>query len=185
MAFYDWDALQRLEFLAGFPASRRPVMAAIALAESSGQSTIVSPAGAIGLWQIMPFWAGTFGQSVSELYVALVNCDDARRISGNGYHLGAWDTCYNPPSSAAVRRDLGWPERGSPAWNILQDHGAGINPGPATGASGGPSPSDKTLMRQVSWAKHLQEVAIPNNTGWVAYNRTLRGPGRSRAPLAL
>jgi sugar/nucleoside kinase (ribokinase family) len=172
VSYWDWDALQRLEYLAGFPASRRPVMAAISLAESSGDSTIVSPAGAIGLWQIMPFWAATFHQPVSDLYVALINCDDARRISGNGYNLGAWDTCYNPPSSAAVRRDLHWPETGSPAWNILQTHGAGINPGETHGAAGSADPGDRQLMQQVGWANHLQDNAIPHNTGWVAYNRS-------------
>lgn len=183
MTFYDWDALQRLEQLIGFPASRQPVMAAIALAESSGESEAVSPAGAIGLWQIMPFWAGTFGQSVSQLYVAAYNCDDARRISGDGYHLGAWDTCYNPPSSAANRRDLSWPETGSPAWNMLRSHGGGGGGGGPPKTIGAPTASDKQLMQQVAWANHLQTHAIPNNTGYLAYQRTLRGPGRHRTRI--
>lgn len=178
MSTWGWDSLQQLWKAAGGNTSKGPVMAAIALAESSGESGVVSPAGAIGLWQVMPFWAGDFGWPVSYLYQPLYSAIAARRISGDGEHLGAWDTCYNPPSAAANRLDLRWPERGSPAWDELDSHGASSGGGGGSESPGGPSPGDRRLQQQVAWANHLQDHAIPVNTNWVSYNRQWHLPQR-------
>lgn len=175
----DFDQLATLFEFAGGAKSRGPMMAAVATAESSGDETIVSPAGAIGYWQIMPFWAATFGWPVSYLYQGYYNARAAVKISGGGFHVGAWDTCYNPPSSAARRLDLTWPERGSPAWNELQTHGTATGPGGGGETVGSPDPSDQQLIQQRNWADHLQQVAIVNNTAWVAYNRKLHYGGRT------
>ena len=183
MSNYDWPQLQALWKFAGGNASREDVMAAISLAESSGEAEVVSPAGAIGLWQVMPFWAPHFGWPVSYLYQPYYNARAAVGISGGGYHLGAWDTCYNPPSAAANRLDLSWPETGSPAWDELRSHGAGTTGGGGGGGSTGPSGADAVLMRQFAWANHLAEYAVVNNTNWVSWNRTLRPP--SRRPVTL
>lgn len=173
MAFWNYDSAQTLFKFAGGSPSRAPMMSAVAGAESSYDDKIVSPAGAIGLWQIMPFWAGDLGWPVSFLYQPIYNAKAAVHISGGGFHVGAWDTCYNPPSAAANRLDLRWPEKFSPAWNILQSHGASVAPRGSGVGAGTPSPGDRELVRQAEWANHLQNVAIQNNTAWVAYNRKL------------
>jgi hypothetical protein len=153
------------------------MMSAISLAESSGESGVVSPAGAIGLWQVMPFWAEDFGWPLSYLYQPLYSARAAKMISGDGTNVGAWDTCYYPTSSAADRKDLSWPEQHSDAWNILQTHGVTTGGSGGGGLLGSPSPGDAKLAQQVAWANHLQENAIPNNTAWVAYNRKLHYTG--------
>lgn len=46
--------LGALALVAGFPVSLVPTMAAIAMAESSGDPKAQNPSGAVGLWQILP-----------------------------------------------------------------------------------------------------------------------------------
>jgi len=174
---WTWDSLQTLWKFEHGNSSKAEMMAAIALAESSGISDAVSPAGAIGLWQVMPFWASDFGWPVSYLYQPVYSALAAVRISGDGSNVGAWDTCYNPVSSAAHRKDLSAPETGSPAWNILHDHGISVTGGGGGSVVEGPAPGDAQLASQVAWANHLQTNAIPNNTIWVAYNRDLHWKG--------
>lgn len=175
MTHYTWGQLWGLWDGAGGRHDKGAMMASIAEAESSGYSNAVSSAGAIGCWQEMPFWAGVMGWPVSMLYVAHYNAVAAVHISGNGSNVGAWDTCYNPVSSAANRRNLREPEVGSPAWNIWNGSSGGAAPaGSGAGNSGSaPDAADMELIRKTVWANHLQQNAIPNNTGWVAYNRRL------------
>jgi Lysozyme like domain len=180
MSIFNFTGLEHLWEQAGGDPRRAAVMAAIAEAESSGNSGAVSWAGAIGLWQIMPFWAPHFGWPVSLLYDPWHNAWGAKQISGDGYHVGAWDTCYNPPSSAANRRDLSNPIVGSPAYNILRGRGGtGSNTSVSVGSNHiGPTNSERDIMSKLAWANHLQRHAIPDNTQWVADNRRLRKPRR-------
>lgn len=171
MSTWTYDGLQKLWEFENGRSSKAPMMAAIALAESSGESGVSSYAGAIGLWQVMPFWAPHFGWPVSYLYDPIYSARAAVLISGDGSNVGAWDTCYNPPSSAANRRDLTYPLRGSPAWNILNDHGESGGGGSTGTIQGSSEAGDSRLAEQVTWANHLQTHAIPDNTAWVAYNR--------------
>jgi len=177
MSDWDYSQLQTLWQFAGGTPSRAPLMAAIALAESSGDSNAVSPAGAISLWQVMPFWAGELGMTVADLFVPLDNARAARSISGGGFHVGAWDTCYNPPESAADRKDLTWPETGSPAWNILHDNGGGSSGGGSTAPYGGATPADRQLLSQFAQANYYNAQTIPWNTQQVVYNTGLRPGG--------
>ena len=179
MTHYTWGQLWGLWDGAGGRRDKGAMMASIAEAESSGYSNAVSSAGAIGCWQEMPFWAGVMGWPVSMLYVAHYNAVAAVHISGNGSNVGAWDVCYNPVSSAANRRNLREPEVGSPAWNIWNNTGGGAQSTGGLDNSGGgaPSAADMELIRKTRWANHLQENAIPNNTAWVAYNRSLHHNG--------
>lgn len=158
------------------------MMASIAEAESSLNTQARSWAGALGLWQVMPFWAADFGWPVSWLLVATYSARAAVRISGNGTNVGAWDTCYNPPSSAANRRNLSQPIQGSPAWNIWKRQGGSPSGGTVQGNAlhGRASDSARALVERVSWANHLQGNAIPNNTEWVADNRKLLYGKRAR-----
>ena len=62
MARYNFSQLEALWTRAGGAKSVAPVMAAIALAESSGNSDARNPSGASGLWQILgkPFAGNAF-----------------------------------------------------------------------------------------------------------------------------
>lgn len=180
MTDYSWGQLWGLWDGAGGRHDKGAMMASIAEAESSGDSIAVSPAGAIGCWQVMPFWASDFGWPVSLLYSGHYSAVAAVRISGNGANVGAWDTCYNPPSSAAYRKNLSEPEQGSPAWNIW--HGSSGGPqggggGVQTVSHSGPDAYESQIARQTIWANHLQEHAIPDNTRWVSFNRKLHYHG--------
>ena len=58
--------------------------------ESGGNPTAKSHAGARGLMQIMPFWAGDIGVSVSDLYKPEINLFAARHVKDQ-QGWGAWD----------------------------------------------------------------------------------------------
>jgi hypothetical protein len=97
---------------------------AISMGESSLDDSVVSSAGAIGLWQIMPFNAHWGGGSVSDLYDPDYNARVAVLMSGNGANCAAWDSCYLDINRSGRYSYLGWPERGSADWNNLVAAGA-------------------------------------------------------------
>lgn len=121
----------------GGPRSRDVEWVAIALGESSLDTGAVSPAGAIGLWQIMPEHAAEYGFQVSGLYDPQVNAYIAVRLSGYGQNCAAWDSAYRDIYSSGRYAYLAYPERGSADWNNLaavanelgQSSGAGQLPG--------------------------------------------------------
>lgn len=104
---------------AGGPRNRAVEWTAIALGESSYDTEAVSSAGAIGLWQIMPFNAAPNGTTVRGLYDPLTNARVAVRMSGHGSNCAAWDSCYVDIQGSGRYTFLGWPERGSADWNNL------------------------------------------------------------------
>lgn len=169
MSIITWGQAWGLWDSQGGAHDKGAMMASVAEAESSLNTLAESYVGARGLWQEMPFWAGVFGWPVSYLFVATRNAYAAVHISGNGRNVGAWDTCYNPVSSAANRRNLSEPMVGSPAWNIWhRSSGNAIGGGvTATVSHGGASAAQRSLVQRVSWANHLQQHAIPDNTQWV------------------
>lgn len=85
MAVYDYAQLETLWIDAGGSKALAPVMAAIALAESSGNSDARNPSGASGLWQILgnPFPGDPFNaETNAKMAVA--------KLKEQG--LGAWVT---------------------------------------------------------------------------------------------
>lgn len=121
---------------AGGPRARAVEWVAIAIGESSLDDTIVSPAGAIGLWQIMPFNAGPNGVSVADLYDPLLNAKVAVQMSGGGTNCAAWDSCYRDINASGRYSFLGWPETGSADFNNLAVAAAEIG-GTITNPTGG------------------------------------------------
>lgn len=118
---------------AGGPQSRAAEWLAIAIGESGLDDTIVSPAGAIGLWQIMPFNAALNGFTVGELYDPRVNARVAVLMSGGGTNCAAWDSCYRDIYASGRYTHLAWPEVGSRDYNLLPTAaaelgGAAVNP---------------------------------------------------------
>ena len=104
---------------AGGPRNRVVEWVAIELSEGGLSTDAVSPAGAIGPWQIMPFNAGPHGYSVADLYSPSVNATIAVEMSGHGTNCAAWDSCYRNIQASGRYRFLGWPESGSSAFSKL------------------------------------------------------------------
>lgn len=99
---------------AGGPRNRAVEWLAIAMGESGLDDRIVSPAGAIGLWQIMPFNAPPYGYTPADLYNPAINARVAVIMSGGGTNCAAWDSCYLDIQRSGRYSFLAWPEQGSP-----------------------------------------------------------------------
>lgn len=104
---------------AGGPPSRDVEWVAIAMGESSLDTAALSSAGAIGLWQIMPFWAAHFGITVDSLYDPRTNALVTVSISGNGTNCAAWDSAYANIYASGRYAFLAFPEKGSADYNNL------------------------------------------------------------------
>jgi hypothetical protein len=104
---------------AGGPRSRAVEWVAIAIGESDLDDQAVSPVGAIGLWQIMPFNAAPNGVTVSDLYLPAVNARVAVLMSGYGANCAAWDSAYRDIEASGRYSFLSWPEQGSADWDNL------------------------------------------------------------------
>lgn len=116
-----WSGLDVARFWtgAGGPANRAVEWVAISLGESSWDDQAVSPAGAIGLWQIMPFNAAPNGVTVAQLYDPSYNALVAVLMSGGGTNCAAWDSCYVDIEATGRLTFLGYPEVGSADYNNL------------------------------------------------------------------
>lgn len=104
---------------AGGPKSRAVEWVAIAMGESGLVTDVVSPAGAIGIWQIMPFNAAPNGATVSQLYDPSVNARVAVQMSGGGTNCAAWDSAYADIARSGRYTYLAYPEMGSADYNNL------------------------------------------------------------------
>lgn len=146
----------------GGPASRDVEWVAISMGESSFDDTVVSPAGAIGLWQIMPFHAAEYGFQVSGLYDPQVNAYIAVRLSGYGTNCAAWDTCYLDINASGRYSFLGFPEQGSAAWNNIPAVAAMLGKNPNYSATGGMPPvSGQDLDRAAARWQDLAGHQLP------------------------
>lgn len=153
---------------AGGPRSRMVEWVAIALGESGGETSAVSPAGAIGLWQIMPFNAAPNGVTVAELYSPQANADVAVRMSGHGVNCAAWDSAYRDIYATGRYRFLASPEVGSADYahmftvaRVLHQTPP-VTPPPSAGEGGGAPINPNTLVPEVitAWA-NLSKMVGP------------------------
>ena len=103
----------------GGPWSRAVEWVAIAIGESALDDAAVSSAGAIGLWQIMPFNGPPYGYSPNDLFNPLVNARVAVAMSGGGTNCAAWDSCYADIGASGRYAYLSWPEQGSADFHNL------------------------------------------------------------------
>lgn len=111
---------------AGGPKNRAVEWVAIAIGESSLDDAAVSPVGAIGLYQVMPFNAAPNGVSVGDLYDPEINSRVAVQMSGGGTNCAAWDSCYANIYASGRYSFLAWPEVGSADYNNLATAAAEI-----------------------------------------------------------
>ena len=104
---------------AGGPKSRIVEWVAIAIGESGFDTEAVSPAGAVGIWQIMPFNAAPYGFTVSQLTDPAVNARITVLMSGGGANCAAWDSAYRNIQASGRYTFLAWPEVGSADYDHL------------------------------------------------------------------
>lgn len=110
-----WNALVNN----GMPQNRATEFVAIGICESSLDSSAVSPVGAIGVWQVMPFNAAIGGGTPADLYDPDYNARVTVLLSGHGANCAAWDTAYANIGASGRYSFLNWPEPGSCAANNL------------------------------------------------------------------
>lgn len=104
---------------AGGPAAQVVNAVAIAMAESGGQSDIVSPSLDYGLWQIN---IGHFGDGIISgvnWSSPGVNAAEAVSIYNGGYGWGAWCTAWANPAANCASGYLAAPQAGSAAYGWL------------------------------------------------------------------
>lgn len=149
---------------------------AIAMGESGLNDQAVSPAGAIGWFQIMPFNAHWGGGTVSDLYDPVYNTRVAVLMSGNGANCAAWDSCYLDINRSGRYSYLGYPERGSADWNNLPVAAALIGSGAL--ASALPEPSlgiSVDLARVAAGTQQIITSALPALRGRVLAEHAVVG----------
>ena len=167
---------------AGGPRNRAVEWTAIALGESGYSTDVVSSAGAIGVWQIMPFNAAPHGYSVGQLYDPLINAKVTVAMSGHGTNCAAWDSAYRNINISGRYSFLAWPEPGSADYANLAVVSAQLGRDKLGGAVPPPGSSDTHALAQATahlnaLTTHvyqpLQKLAIAQR---MAINATLR-PG--------
>lgn len=155
---------------AGGPKSRAVEWVAIAMGESGLNDDAVSPAGAIGVWQIMPFNAGGHGLAPRDLYNPHFNAMVAVAMSGGGVNCAAWDSAYLDIYKSGRYTFLAYPERGSADYNNLAAAAAELAGHGLKGIASAGSPSP--VANLTAAAKEWQEVGNHRIPG--VYNVTVR-----------
>lgn len=158
----------------GGPASRDVEWVAIAMGESSLDDSAVSPAGAIGLWQIMPFHAAEFGITVDSLYDPRTNALVAVSLSGHGTNCAAWDSCYANIYASGRYTFLAWPEVGSADYNNLPIAARELGKSPVVPNTVAPPPLYTSDYAQaLAHANYMTGRWYPAQSRGLAQNKTL------------
>jgi len=150
---------------AGGPKSRIVEWVAIAIGESGFDTAAQSPAGALGLWQIMPFNAPTYGYTPGQLTNPAVNARIAVLMSGGGTNCAAWDSCYRDIQATGRYTFLAWPEQGSPNWHNLAVAAAELGGKVVIPASASQQPGiTATLPGTIAAIQHQAALQLPAQT---------------------
>lgn len=100
---------------AGGSAAHRIDAVGVALAESGGDPTAVSPSHDYGLWQINRIHFGDGTISASNWFDPAASAREAVRLSGGGKNWAAWCTAWDHPAGNCGHGYLPHPQSGSPA----------------------------------------------------------------------
>ena len=119
MTIYSPAGIMGVWLAAGGSRDGRVVMTAVALAESGGDSTAVSPSDDHGLWQINGIHFAAFGVNAQTVLDPHTNARIAIALSGNGTNVAAWCTCWINPGRDCGHGFIPVPQTGSPAWDQL------------------------------------------------------------------
>lgn len=124
---------------AGGDPAAAAIAAAVAMAESGGDTNAVSPTTDFGLWQINAVhFGGAGGINATDWWTPTINARAAIAISANGSNWAAWCTAWVTPQANCGHGFLPIPQAGSPAGNQLAAlGGAGATVGTGAGGQGG------------------------------------------------
>lgn len=142
---------------AGGPKSRATEWTAIAMGESAFRTDAISSAGALGLWQIMPFNWSSHGVPQSRWQDPVANATVAVRMSGGGTNCAAWDSCYADIERSGRLSYLPWPQVGSADYNNLAVVSAEIGTDKLGGAV--PPPGTWEINQLAGAAADMQRLA--------------------------
>lgn len=160
---------------AGGPKSRIVEWVAISLGESSYDTSAVSSAGAIGLWQIMPFNAAPYGYTPNDLYDPGVNASIAVQMSGHGVNCAAWDSCYTDIEASGRYSFLAWPQPGSADYANLTVVAAELGGKAIQATAATPEPATgPTLNQSLVNIDKLLSVGYPGTIKLLASQAQLR-----------
>lgn len=160
---------------AGGPKSRIVEWCAISMGESSFDTSAVSSAGAIGLWQIMPFNAGPYGYTPQDLYDPSVNASVAVQMSGHGVNCAAWDSCYTDIEASGRLSFLSWPQVGSADYNNLTEVAALLGGKAIQATAATPEPTTgPSLMASLANVDKLLAYGYPSIGRALANQAVLR-----------
>ena len=147
----------------GMPRSRVVEFVSIGIAESGLRTDALSSAGAIGVWQQMPFNATDRGYPASDLYDPNINALITVELSGQGVNCAAWDTAYADIGATGRYSFLAWPEAGSAAWRNEGMVAAVLSHGYPAPVTGGPPPGTGPTgaqLQEQQWAAELQSIEL-------------------------
>ena len=155
---------------AGGAAGAARVAVAVALAESGGDNTAVSPSSDYGLWQINAAWFGRFcGLTWNTWWGPDVNACAAVHISNAGANWAAWCTCWADPARDCGHGYLPFPQQGSPAW-VEYERIGGVNWSgpPGTGAAQAPTSDEGGAQGEWGALQGWFRSTLPGHHGKVS-----------------
>lgn len=160
------------------------VAVAVATAESSRNTTAISPSSDYGLWQINSSNFGWLGLTPGTALMADPNARAAIRMSGDGTNWAAWCTCWTDPARDCGHGNLPFPQRGSPAYGFVDQVAAVLGvqppvpPPPGGGGDGGgqpPTAASDDLMAMVDEYKAYNNTRLRGHARWHRNITTLIG----------
>lgn len=118
---YSFAQLEQLWVQAGGSSATAPIAAAVALAESGGNPSSISPSGDYGLWQINSSNFGEYALDSQTALNPLANARTAIAMSGNGANWACWCSAWaNPQNCGCGKGHLAAPQVGSAASRYIQ-----------------------------------------------------------------
>ncbi len=146
----------------GGPRNRTVAWLSVALAESGWDTEAISPADALGLYQILRSNFAGLGLPASGWDVPDINSRAAVLLSGGGMNFAPWDTAYANINASGRFSFLGWPQPGSAAANNMPHVASLLGGGFGGGGTAPAAPGvTGTLADAIGWYNRTTHATIP------------------------
>lgn len=174
---YVWEAN-------GGDKSKVVIAVAVSSAESSRNTTAISPSSDYGLWQINSSNFGWLGLTPSTALQANPNARAAIRMSGNGTNWAPWCTCWVDPANNCGHGNLPYPEPGSPAYGWIDAVAQALHQSPPVppprggnppGQGTSPVAAENALIAMVDDYKQYNNTRLTGHARWHRNITTLVG----------
>jgi hypothetical protein len=152
---YSYAQLEQVWINAGGNPQVAPVAAAVAMAESGGNPSAISPSNDYGLWQINSIHGA---QATLDV---MANARAAVAISHNGADWGPWCTCWVNPGSNCGHHLGPNPQPGSPASRYINPN---VKPDPSAPTNGTAAATADPAAQQAEQMSFLGLGSGPCNT---------------------